>query len=61
LQCFGAIGFTEEHVHHLYQKRIHTLDMLLGSYYALRGELGSELVRSGQAPRCIQIWRPEEA
>lgn len=60
LQCFGAIGFTEEHVHHLYQKRIHTLDMLMGSYFDLRKELGSELVESGVAPRCIQIWRPKD-
>ena len=59
LQCFGAIGFTQEHVHHLYQKRIHTLDMLLGSYYSLRRELGAELVRTGSAPRGIQVWRPE--
>jgi alkylation response protein AidB-like acyl-CoA dehydrogenase len=61
LQCFGAIGFTEEHAHHLYQKRIHTLDMLLGSYYALRRELGAEVVRTGRAPRAIQIWRRQEA
>jgi alkylation response protein AidB-like acyl-CoA dehydrogenase len=59
LQCFGAIGFTEEHVHHLYQKRIHTLDMLLGSYYSLRKALGSQVVATGHAPRGIQVWRPE--
>jgi len=58
LQCFGAIGFTQEHVHHLYQKRIHTLDMMYGSYYALRKEMGSAIVETGSAPRGIQVWRP---
>ena len=53
LQCFGAIGFTQEHVHPAYQKRIHTLDMLYGSYYALRRELGSRIVQTGSAPRGI--------
>jgi len=59
LQCFGAIGFTQEHPHPRYQKRIHTLDMLYGSYYALRRELGRGVVDTGRAPRGIQIWRPE--
>jgi alkylation response protein AidB-like acyl-CoA dehydrogenase len=58
LQCFGAIGFTEEHVHPLYQKRILVLDMLLGSSFELRRELAKALVETGRAPRCVQIWRP---
>lgn len=60
LQCFGAIGFTEEHEFPGYQKRIHTLDMLLGSYYALRDELGAQIVRTGAAPRGVEVWRPDE-
>ena len=60
LQCFGAIGFTEEHVHHIHQKRIHTLDALLGSYYDLRNELGMAVIETGTAPRCTNVWRPEE-
>jgi len=59
LQCFGAIGFTEEHVHHLFQKRIHTLDMLLGSYFELRRGLGRRLIETGNAPRGLRIWRPD--
>lgn len=59
LQCFGAIGFTQEHIHPRYQKRIHTLDMLYGSYYTLRRDLGRGVIETGSAPRGIQIWRPE--
>ena len=43
LQCFGAIGFTDEHMQHLYSRRIHTLDALLGSHYALRRRLGKSM------------------
>ena len=56
LQCFGAIGFTDEHAHHLYSRRIHTLDAVLGSYPVLRSGLGAEIVRTGRAPRCIEAW-----
>ena len=59
LQCFGAIGFTQEHPHPTYQKRIHTLDMLFGSYYALRRDLGRGIIETGRAPRGIQVWRPQ--
>ena len=61
LQCFGAIGFTDEHAHHLYSRRIHTLDALWGNHLALRRELGEELVASGRAPRGINAWRPSGA
>ncbi|MEE2663779.1 MAG: acyl-CoA dehydrogenase family protein [Myxococcota bacterium] len=57
LQCFGAIGFTDEHDHHRYSRRIHTLDAILGSHYALRRELGAALVESGHAPRGLRVWR----
>ena len=57
LQCFGAIGFTDEHQHHRYSRRIHTLDAILGSHYALRRELGDALIESGHAPRGLRVWR----
>jgi hypothetical protein len=57
LQCFGAIGFTDEHPHHLYSRRIHTLDGIFGSAYALHAELGQKLIRTGRAPRGIDVWR----
>ncbi len=56
LQCFGAIGFTDEHVHHLYSRRMHTLDALLSTSDALAESLGAELRRSGRAPRGIEIY-----
>jgi len=61
LQCFGAIGFTEEHMQHLYSRRIHTLDAVLGSHYQLRRQLGAALLEGKAAPRCIQAWRPSAA
>ena len=60
LQCFGGIGFTEEHDHHLYSRRIHTLDIALGSFAELCRGLGRQLVQTGQAERCVQVWRPAE-
>ena len=60
LQCFGAIGFTAEHPHNLYSRRIHTLDVLLGDYASLRRQLGRDLVATGHAPRGVQAWRPED-
>ena len=41
LQVLGALGFTWEHEHHRYAKRILTLDALLGSSKSLTFELGS--------------------
>ena len=58
LQCFGAISFTDEHAHHRYLRRIHTLDAVLGSTYELERELGAALAGSGIAPRGIEVWRP---
>jgi alkylation response protein AidB-like acyl-CoA dehydrogenase len=59
LQCFGAIGFTDEHPHHLYAHRIHMLDAVLGTHYALHEALGRDLIRTGRAPRGIQVYRPQ--
>ncbi len=61
LQCFGAISFTNEHVHHRYLRRIHTLDALLGTTYQLERELGVALAGSGRAPRGVEVWRPAQA
>jgi len=57
LQCCGAIAFTDEHAHHRYSRRIHTLDAVLGSMYALERELGGALIEGGVAPRCVEVWR----
>ena len=56
LQCFGAIGFTDEHPHHLYSRRIHTLDALLMTSDAIARDLGASLRKSGRAPRGIEIY-----
>ncbi len=61
LQCFGAISFTDEHVHHRYLRRIHTREALRGTTYQLERALGAALVDSGRAPRGIEVWRPAQA
>ncbi|MBW2242555.1 MAG: acyl-CoA dehydrogenase family protein [Deltaproteobacteria bacterium] len=58
LQCFGAVAFTDEHSHHRYSRRIHTLDALLGSGTRLEQELGASIHRTGRAPLGIEAWRP---
>lgn len=60
LQCFGAISFTDEHPHHRYLRRIHTLDAVLGSLYQLERELGAQLIETKTAPRCVEAWRPHQ-
>ncbi len=40
LQVLGGIGFTEEHEHHRYAKRVLTLDALCGSREQLAREIG---------------------
>jgi alkylation response protein AidB-like acyl-CoA dehydrogenase len=49
LQVFGGIGFTQEHEHHLYAKRLLTLDALCGSKDQLTRELG-QAARLGESP-----------
>ncbi|MDG2304434.1 MAG: acyl-CoA dehydrogenase family protein [Candidatus Binatia bacterium] len=49
LQAFGAIGFTEEHLHHRYARRIMTLDAFLGGGSELARRLGARAAQSGQA------------
>jgi alkylation response protein AidB-like acyl-CoA dehydrogenase len=51
LQVLGAIGFTEDHVHHRYYRRVLTLDALLGSSEELARELGASIARDGRVPR----------
>ena len=46
LQVLGALGFTWEHEHHRYAKRILTLDALLGSTKTLALQLGSSSLRN---------------
>jgi len=45
LQVLGAIGFTEEHEHHRYEKRTLTLDALCGSNEQLALEIGRAAMR----------------
>ncbi len=40
LQVLGGIGFTEEHEHHRYEKRVLTLDALCGGTEQLAREIG---------------------
>jgi hypothetical protein len=49
LQVLGAIGFTEEHSHHRYYRRVLTLDALFGSSFALTREIGSDAIASRRA------------
>ncbi len=58
LQCLGAIAFTDDHDHHRYTRRIHTLGALLGRSARLERELGEHLQRNGQAPATLEPWRP---
>ena len=58
-QVHGAIGFTDEHPHHRYSRRIHTLNACFGDTVALRRSLARELVDRGVAPRGVRVWRPE--
>jgi len=51
LQVFGAIGFTQEHPLHRYQRRTLTLEALIGSARALELELDSRACESGHVPR----------
>jgi hypothetical protein len=47
LQVLGAVGFTWEHEHHRYGRRILTLDALLGSSKSLVFQLGSSAITTG--------------
>jgi len=58
LQCFGAIGFTHEHPHHLYSRRMHTLGTLIMTADALARSLGEEVGITSAAPRGIEAFHP---
>ena len=47
LQVLGGIGFTDEHEHHRYEKRVLTLDALCGSTEQLAREIGKEAMLGG--------------
>lgn len=51
LQVLGAIGFSEDHPHHRYMRRVLTLDSLLGSSEELARELGAQIALEGRVPR----------
>ena len=58
LQCMGAIAFTEEHAHHRFARRIHTLDAWFGTSSELERELGAAIRANRRAPHGIEIWHP---
>jgi alkylation response protein AidB-like acyl-CoA dehydrogenase len=51
LQVLGAIGFTDEHLHHRFYRRALTLDAMLGSGDELALDLGGRIAREGRVPR----------
>jgi alkylation response protein AidB-like acyl-CoA dehydrogenase len=55
LQVLGAIGFTEEHPHHRYLRRVQTLGAVLGNREALARCRGRALVESGSSSRGLEI------
>jgi hypothetical protein len=48
LQVLGAIGFTEEHIHHRFFRRALAMDALFGSSAALTRAIGSAAIASKQ-------------
>ena len=50
-QVLGGIGFTWEHPFHHFVRRGYALDAVLGSWTALRAEVGQEILSSGHVPR----------
>ena len=60
LQCFGAIGFTDEHVHHRYSRRLHTLDALILTSDALARSLGRRVREGRHAPRGLEVFHPAD-
>jgi hypothetical protein len=55
LQVLGAMGFTAEHPFHRYQRRMISLDLMLGSAVGLVIQIGAEVRRLGQAPVLVQL------
>jgi alkylation response protein AidB-like acyl-CoA dehydrogenase len=49
LQVLGAIGFTEEHEHHRFARRMLALDGLYGSSARLTEQIGADVRCSGRA------------
>ena len=50
LQCFGGVGFTEEHPHHRFHSRVLAGDALLGTSTELARSLGAALRTTGEDP-----------
>jgi alkylation response protein AidB-like acyl-CoA dehydrogenase len=50
LQCFGGVGFTEEHPHHRFHSRVLAADALLGTSIELARSLGAGLRATGEDP-----------
>jgi hypothetical protein len=54
-QVLGGIGFTWEHPFHRYARRGRVLAALLGSRTQLAGELGGQIVGSGELPVLAEL------
>lgn len=55
LQVLGAIGFTEDHPFHRYQRRILALDRLLGSADQLPALIGQDVLVRGEGPVLVTL------
>jgi hypothetical protein len=49
------MGFTAEHLFHRHQRRMISLDLMLGSAVGLPTQIGAEVRRLGQAPVLVQL------
>jgi alkylation response protein AidB-like acyl-CoA dehydrogenase len=55
LQVLGATGFTAEHPFHRHQKRMVSLDQLLGSAVQLPRRIGAEVRAASRAPILVHL------
>lgn len=55
LQALGAIGFTREHPHHRYWRRVQTLDSLIEPGTVAAAALGRSIRRRGRVERLFDV------
>jgi alkylation response protein AidB-like acyl-CoA dehydrogenase len=61
LQVLGAIGFTEEHVHHRFLRRVLTLDAMFGSAMSLTRALGTSAIAARSVWQCAVLTAGDES
>ncbi len=54
-QVLGGIGYTTDHAHHRYVRRVLVLDQLLGAGRTLTREIGQQLIRARQLPGMLPL------